>query len=249
MSQGEQEKPLVWLCERIKTPPVSKGARLEAGFLLRQLQDGESLSMPESRPMSNSIGPRCHELRIRDVTHNWRVIYRIDTDDRHRGSVPEDDASNIKSRHRGLQGTSEVLRRDGQKREQGDTEMNKEKREALEAAGWVFGNAEDFLELTQEERCLVELRLKIARGIRTLRKLQKLTQGELARKMKTSQPRVAQIEAGSAGVSLDQMISGYIVLGGSLNVILHDEPVDSQGRVVSQRRPQGVKARKVATAK
>ena len=79
MSQGEQEKPLVWLCEHIKTPPVSKGARVEAGFLLRQLQDGESLSMPESRPMQ-SIGPRCHELRIPDATHNWRVIYRIDTD-------------------------------------------------------------------------------------------------------------------------------------------------------------------------
>jgi phage-related protein len=69
----------VWLCEHIKTPPVSKGARVEAGFLLRQLQDGESLSMPESRAM-RSIGPRCHELRIPDATHNWRVIYRIDTD-------------------------------------------------------------------------------------------------------------------------------------------------------------------------
>jgi phage-related protein len=79
MSQGEQEKPLVWLCEHIRTPQVSKEARVEAGFLLRQLQDGERLSMPESRPMS-SIGPRCDELRIRDGTHNWRVIYRIDTD-------------------------------------------------------------------------------------------------------------------------------------------------------------------------
>jgi Helix-turn-helix domain len=127
--------------------------------------------------------------------------------------------------------------------------MNEKKREALEAAGWVFGNAEDFLELSAEERCLVELRLKIARGIRTLRKLQKLTQGELATKMKTSQPRVAQIEAGSSGVSLDQMISGYIALGGSLNVTLLDEPLDSYGRVVSRSRPQGVKARKVATAK
>ena len=78
MSQGEQEKPLVWLCEHIKTPPVSKEARVEAGFLLRQLQDGERLAA-QLRPMP-SIGPRCHQLRIRDGTHNWRVIYRIDTD-------------------------------------------------------------------------------------------------------------------------------------------------------------------------
>jgi phage-related protein len=79
MSQGEQEKPLVWRGERITTPPVSKEARVEAGFLLRQLQDGEKLSLPESRPMP-SIGPRCHELRIRDGTRDWRVVYRIDTD-------------------------------------------------------------------------------------------------------------------------------------------------------------------------
>jgi phage-related protein len=79
VSQGEQEKPLVWLCERIKTPPVSRTARVEAGFLLRRLQDGESLSMPQSRPMP-SIGARCHELRVRDENRRWRVIYRIDTD-------------------------------------------------------------------------------------------------------------------------------------------------------------------------
>jgi phage-related protein len=79
MSQGEQEKPLVWLCDHIRTPPVLVEGRVEAGFLLLQLQDGESLSMPESRPMP-SIGPRCHELRICNGSHNWRVIYRIDTD-------------------------------------------------------------------------------------------------------------------------------------------------------------------------
>lgn len=27
-----------------------------------------------------SIGPRCHELRVRDRNHNWRVFYRIDDD-------------------------------------------------------------------------------------------------------------------------------------------------------------------------
>ena len=35
--------------------------------------------MPASRPMP-SIGPRVHELRIRDAGHNWRMIYRIDAD-------------------------------------------------------------------------------------------------------------------------------------------------------------------------
>ena len=58
---------------------MSRSARLEAGFLLRQLQRGELLSMPQSRPMP-SVGPRCHELRINDATGTWRVMYRIDND-------------------------------------------------------------------------------------------------------------------------------------------------------------------------
>ena len=73
------DKPLVWLHGEVKTPPFSKPARIEAGFLLRRLQRGESLGLPWSRPMS-SIGPRCHELRITDEKTNWRIIYRIDSD-------------------------------------------------------------------------------------------------------------------------------------------------------------------------
>ena len=73
------DKPLVWLYGEVKTPPLSTPARLEAGFLLRRLQRGETLGMPQSRPMT-SIGPRCYELRINDETQTWRIIYRIDKD-------------------------------------------------------------------------------------------------------------------------------------------------------------------------
>jgi len=73
------EKPLVWLRSEIKTPPLSKEARLETGFLLRKLQLGDILSMPHSRPMPG-IGPNCHELRIKDKNMTWRIIYRIDSD-------------------------------------------------------------------------------------------------------------------------------------------------------------------------
>jgi phage-related protein len=58
---------------------MSQAARLETGYLLRRLQRGESLSMPQSRPMP-SIGPRCNELRINDSNGTWRVLYRIDKD-------------------------------------------------------------------------------------------------------------------------------------------------------------------------
>jgi phage-related protein len=73
------DKPLLWLHGEIKTPPFSRGARIEAGFLLRRLQRGETLTSPHSRPMP-SIGPRCHELRINDVAANWRIVYRIEED-------------------------------------------------------------------------------------------------------------------------------------------------------------------------
>jgi phage-related protein len=74
-----EDKPLVWLHGEVKTPPFSRDARIEAGFLLRRLQAGETLSMPRSRPMP-SIGVRCHELRIVDKGKAWRIVYRIDDD-------------------------------------------------------------------------------------------------------------------------------------------------------------------------
>jgi phage-related protein len=73
------DKPLVWLHGEVKSPPFAREARLEAGFLLRLLQQGQVLSLPYSRPMP-SIGPRCHELRIRDRDQNWRLVYRVDMD-------------------------------------------------------------------------------------------------------------------------------------------------------------------------
>lgn len=73
------DKPIVWLRGEIKTPPFSKEARIEAGFLLRQLQQGTRLRMPHSRPMPG-IAPRCHELRVPDGDQTFRIVYRLDPD-------------------------------------------------------------------------------------------------------------------------------------------------------------------------
>jgi phage-related protein len=72
-------KPLRWLHGEVKTPPMSVEARRELGFLLRELQDGQLISMPHSRPMPG-IGSRCHELRVNDENKTWRLVYRIDSD-------------------------------------------------------------------------------------------------------------------------------------------------------------------------
>jgi phage-related protein len=75
-----EDKAVLWLhSEGIKTPPFSARGRHRAGMLIRSLQQGDSLEMPDSRPMPE-IGKRCHELRIRDGNVVWRIIYRIDHD-------------------------------------------------------------------------------------------------------------------------------------------------------------------------
>jgi predicted XRE-type DNA-binding protein len=98
--------------------------------------------------------------------------------------------------------------------------MNKEKQKALEAAGWAFEDAEDFLELTVEERAIVEMRVQLSRAVRAAREKQKLTQAQLAKRMNTSQPRVNKIEAGSPGVSLEQLLNSWFALGGTAEMKL-----------------------------
>ena len=73
----EKEKPLVWLHGEIKTPPLSTTARIEAGYLLRQLQNGTILSLPHSRPMP-VIGKQCHELRINDENKTEQIDRYLD---------------------------------------------------------------------------------------------------------------------------------------------------------------------------
>jgi phage-related protein len=73
------DKPLVWLKGEVKTPPFSEDARIEAGFLLRRLQQGEVLGLPHSRPMP-AIGAQCHELRVTDRDQNWRIVYHVASD-------------------------------------------------------------------------------------------------------------------------------------------------------------------------
>lgn len=72
-------KPLVWLSGEVKTPPFSLEGRLEAGMLLRLLQEGEKLGMPQAELLPD-VGARCGAIRVRDAEHSWRIMYRIDSD-------------------------------------------------------------------------------------------------------------------------------------------------------------------------
>jgi phage-related protein len=72
-------KALRILHGEIRTPPMSVETRRETGFLLRQLQEGIALSLPASRPMPE-IESGCHELRVKDEGHEWRVAYAVERD-------------------------------------------------------------------------------------------------------------------------------------------------------------------------
>lgn len=87
------------------------------------------------------------------------------------------------------------------------------KRKRLAAAGWRSGDAADFLGLTAEEAAYVEVKLALARHLRDLRTSISLTQADVARRLGSSQSRVAKMEAADASVSLDLLVRGLLALG------------------------------------
>lgn len=93
--------------------------------------------------------------------------------------------------------------------------MRVAKRHRLRERGWGVGDAADFLGLTAEEQALVELRLRLANGLKLRRVQQRLTQGELAEVVRSSQSRVAKMEAGDTSVSIDLLFRSLIALGAS----------------------------------
>jgi transcriptional regulator with XRE-family HTH domain len=96
--------------------------------------------------------------------------------------------------------------------------MDQSKRKALERAGWRVGDAGDFLELSDEERQLLDARLEIALAVRRQRKAQKLTQQQLAGRINSTQPRVVKIEQAASDVSLDQLLRAFTAAGGRITV-------------------------------
>ena len=93
--------------------------------------------------------------------------------------------------------------------------MDTIKRQRLEAAGWQVGDAADFLELSAEEIAFIEMKLSLIKRLKQLRISQNLSQESLAKKIKSSQSRVAKIEAGDPSVSLDLMVRTMLAMGAS----------------------------------
>ena len=93
--------------------------------------------------------------------------------------------------------------------------MNHTKRKHLESKGWKVGTGKEFLNLSNEEVAYVELKLALSTVLQEFRRRKRLTQHELARRLKSSQSRVAKMEAGDPSVSLDLLFRSLFALGAS----------------------------------
>jgi DNA-binding XRE family transcriptional regulator len=93
--------------------------------------------------------------------------------------------------------------------------MRDAKKRRLTARGWKVGTAKEFLGLTPEEESYIDLRLRLAEGLRKRRIRRRLTQAALAKAVRSSQSRVAKMEAGDPTVTLDLLIRSLLVLGAS----------------------------------
>jgi ribosome-binding protein aMBF1 (putative translation factor) len=91
--------------------------------------------------------------------------------------------------------------------------MKAAKRKRLEQAGWQVGSAEEFLDLSEEEQALVEIKLALAEAVKAQREKHRLSQSALAARMRSSQSRVAKIEAGDPSVSLDLLVRAVLATG------------------------------------
>ena len=106
--------------------------------------------------------------------------------------------------------------------------MHPTKQRKLEARGWRVGTAAEFLDLSPEEEALVETRLALSAALRRRRTAQHLSQSALAKRLRSSQSRVAKMEAADRTVSIDLLLRGLFALGAT--------PRDV-AKAIRQRRP------------
>ena len=93
--------------------------------------------------------------------------------------------------------------------------MHGAKKRRLEAKGWKVGSAKEFLGLSLADEVYIEIKFRLAESLREQRLRRRMTQLEVARRLKSSQSRVAKMESGDGSVSLDLLVRSLIALGAS----------------------------------
>jgi hypothetical protein len=117
--------------------------------------------------------------------------------------------------------------------------MNAARRKKLESAGWRVGSADDFLGLTSEESALVAIKLHLADDLKARRVKLKLTQSALAKRLSSSQSRVAKMETADRSVSIDLLVRSLLLLGASRRDVARSIGADVREGSVAPKRSRG----------
>ena len=102
--------------------------------------------------------------------------------------------------------------------------MDKIKRKKLESKEWKIGTVQKFLSLSPEESAYIELKLTLAKNLQRRRRTLNLTQTALARRLKSSQSRIAKMESGDPSVSVDLLVRSLLALGISRHTLRRHLP-------------------------
>lgn len=89
----------------------------------------------------------------------------------------------------------------------------------LEKAGWKTVTVQEFLELSDEEMAIIEVKVALSKRLREQRLRAGLTQAQVADALLTSQPRVAKMEAADRTVSIDLLVKALVKTGVSVKEI------------------------------
>jgi predicted XRE-type DNA-binding protein len=97
--------------------------------------------------------------------------------------------------------------------------MKSSKKNKLEFKGWKVGSAEEFLNLSPEEAAFLEIKVRLSENLREQRRKKRITQMELAQILKSSQSRIAKMEAGDPSVSIDLLVRSLLAIGTPQNKV------------------------------
>lgn len=126
--------------------------------------------------------------------------------------------------------------------------MNSHRKAKLEAAGWTVGSTQDFLKLTDAEAAYVEAKVALGEKLRAARSDRRLSQVEVAKRLQSSQSRVAKMEAADPSVSVDLLIRSLFRLGigtwDIFNAFLVPHPQGASSKVIEPKSRRGLPERR-----
>jgi DNA-binding XRE family transcriptional regulator len=91
--------------------------------------------------------------------------------------------------------------------------MNASRKKRLQTSGWAVGTTRDFLNLSEQESAYIEIKLRLATLLSKRRRSLGITQVAMAKKLGSSQSRVAKMEAGDPSVTIDLLVKSLIAMG------------------------------------